>query len=123
KLAQLDGKTIKINEVLYASDTNCSPNEKSSIIGVDFAKGNNGDSVTLELQKKEGNGYVTQTTVLASVDGNTSADQGVFKVNGSNHVNIRLSSNADHGTYRLLFKIENNDGIIEVPYHFIVLDK
>ena len=54
KLAQLDGKTIKINEVLYASDTNCSPNEKSSIIGVDFAKPGAGaiDGTGLALRMK-----------------------------------------------------------------------
>lgn len=38
KPSQLDGKTVNIEEVLYASDTSCLPDEKSTITGVKISK-------------------------------------------------------------------------------------
>ena len=79
--------------------------------------------ITVEMQKKTGADYVTQTTILESVNGKTAADagQGVFYVD-INPISIGISPNAAEGTYRLLFRIYNDNGSIEVPYNFIIAE-
>ena len=86
----------------------------------------NGCKVTLELQKKEGNGYQKVTNVLSEVNGLTSHIQGVFQVNASNGINtipISLSVATERGTYRLMFKVldSNNNILLEIPYNFIII--
>lgn len=79
--------------------------------------------ITVEMQKKTGADYVTQTTILESVNGKTAADagQGVFYVD-INPMTLGLSASTPAGTYRLLFRIYNDNGNIEVPYNFIVTE-
>lgn len=79
--------------------------------------------ITVEMQKKTGADYVTQTTILESVNGKTAADagQGVFYVD-INPMTLGLSASTPAGTYRLLFRIYNDNGSIEVPYNFIVTE-
>ena len=83
-------------------------------------------TVTLELQKKVGNGYQKLTNVLSEVNGVTKHTQGVFDVNASNGTNtipISLSLIAEKGTYRLMFKVLDNSSntLLEVPYNFIII--
>jgi ATP-dependent helicase/nuclease subunit B len=46
--AQLDGKTVNVEEVLFASDTSCMPDETSSITGVKISK----PSTTVVIDEK-----------------------------------------------------------------------
>lgn len=86
----------------------------------------NGCKVTLELQKKEGNGYQKVTNVLSEVNGVTAHTQGVFQVNATNGINtipISLSVATERGTYRLMFKVldSNSNILLEIPYNFIII--
>ena len=96
----------------------------SNAITVSFGK-RDASTVTIELQKKSGAGYVTGTTILESVDGITAADagKGKFTVKDSGSTTIKLSELADVGTYRLLFTASSTDGVTtEVPYNFIIVE-
>lgn len=110
-------------KVTGMSDRLLEVDDLSNAITVNFNKKND-DTVTLELQKKVGADYVTQTTILESVNGNTSADagQGVFNVKNDTEAVVQLSNSAPVGTYRLLFTISNASETIEVPYNFIIMD-
>jgi len=94
----------------------------SNTITVNFEQ-RNSTNVTIELQKKVGADYVTETTILEAVNSKTSADagQGVFKVSGKVAV-IKLSSSMEVGTYRLLFTVSNAYESIKVPYNFVVVN-
>ncbi len=83
--------------------------------------------LTLELQKKVGNGYQKVTNSLVEVDGVTSHTMGVFDLNiqnGNNNLNFVLSIATEKGTYRLVFKVQDSleNTLIEVPYNFIVIE-
>ena len=116
-------KTAPSFKVTGMSDRLLEVDDLSNAITVNFNKKND-DTVTLELQKKVGADYVTQTTILESVNGNTSADagQGVFNVKNDTEAVVQLSNSAPVGTYRLLFTISNASETIEVPYNFIIMD-
>jgi len=109
-------------EVNSMSDRLLEIEDLSNPLTVNFSKVNT-TTVTIELQKKIGADYVTQTTVLESVNGKTSADagQGVFAVSGTT-ATIKLSSSTSIGTYRLLFTVSSATDTIEVPYNFVVVD-
>ena len=92
----------------------------SGTITVTFNK-QDAEKVTVELQKEESAGYVTQTALLESVNGATTAAQGVFSVSGTS-ASLKLSASTEKGTYRLLFKASNGNVTIEVPYNFVVVD-
>ena len=79
--------------------------------------------VTVKLQKKVGADYVTQTTILEAVNGNTIADagQGEFTVTDTSAV-LKLSGSTPVGTYRLLFTVSSENEVIEVPYNFLVIE-
>lgn len=83
---------------------------------------------TVELQQKIGSAYEIVTDKLNSVNGNTTHNKGVYALtldstatNGS--ADFKLSTQTTIGTYRLVFKIFNNNGeqILEVPYSFLVI--
>lgn len=77
--------------------------------------------LTVELQKKIGADYVTQTALLEAVNDITTATQGVFTFTG-NDVKIKLNQATTAGTYRLLFTAQNDGGVVTAPYNFIVMD-
>lgn len=84
-------------------------------------------TVTVELQKKDSAGYVTQTNVMTSVNGSTNHSVGVFTITPSilGKMTFRLSSDTTvKGTYRLLFRVKDTDGtqLLEIPYNFIVAE-
>ncbi len=86
----------------------------------------NGCKVTLELQRKVGNGYQKMTNVLSEVNGVTKHTQGVFDLNPTNGINtipISLSVVAERGTYRLVFKVTDSSSnmLIEIPYNFMII--
>ena len=120
---------IKINlvklpsfEVMDMSTRLIHTEELSNVLVVEF-RTMDATMITVELQKKTGADYVTQTTILESVNGKTAADagQGVFYVD-INPMTLGLSGSTPPGTYRLLFRIYNDNGSIEVPYNFIVAE-
>lgn len=84
------------------------------------------ETVTLEVQKKDASGYVTQTSVLESVNNTTTAisgKPGVFAIDKSGGAaTLRFSASMPSGTYRLLFTGTNGSEKIEVPFNFIVID-
>jgi len=116
----VSAKTAPSFEVVSMSDRLLEINDLSSPVIVSFKKEHT-ETVTIELQKKIGEGYVTQTTILESVNGNTMASQGVFTVNGTS-ATIKLSGSTTVGTYRLLFTVSNEYETIEIPYNFVVVD-
>lgn len=120
---------IKINqvklpsfEVMDMSTRLIHTEELSNVLVVEF-RTMDATMITVELQKKTGADYVTQTTILESVNGKTAADagQGVFYVD-INPMTLGLSGSTPPGTYRLLFRIYNDNGSIEVSYNFIVAE-
>jgi len=80
------------------------------------------NNLTLEVQKKEGQGYVTQTDVLNAVDGLTQHSSGVFTIANKRRGTLALAfyEKMEPGTYRLLFKTTVNGKTVEIPYGFIV---
>ena len=116
----VSAKTAPSFEVVSMSDRLLELNDLSNPVTVSFKK-ENAKTVTIELQKKIGADYVTQTTILESVNGNTMASQGVFTVNGT-EATIKLSGSTTVGTYRLLFTVSNEYETIEIPYNFVVVD-
>lgn len=96
-----------IIEYQYVSDTNC--------------------VVTIELQQKVGIAYQKITDKLNQVNNTTNHNLGVFNVNsidGSNKVNFKLSSMTQSGTYRIVFKVNDNNGeqLLQIPYNFIIIE-
>ena len=79
--------------------------------------------VTIELQKKIGEGYTTDSTLLEAVNGSTNQSSGQFVVTGITTLNLKFSELMEYGNYQLLFKIYDNDGneMKVVSYKFIVL--
>ena len=83
--------------------------------------------ITLELQQKVGTGYQKITDKLNQVNNNTNHNLGAFSVtnlNGKNQATIKLSSSTSIGTYRLLFRVydENSNQLLEIPYNFMVVE-
>ena len=84
--------------------------------------------VTVELQQKIGSAYQKVTDKLNQVNGLTSHTMGVFNISpssGENKLEFKLSSTTEKSTYRIVFKVSDENGtkLLEVPYNFIVLDK
>lgn len=84
-------------------------------------------SITVELQKKNGAAYQKMTDKLNKVNNTTVHDMGIFNLTakeGINTINFNLSSTTENNTYRLVFKVldENSTKILEIPYNFIVID-
>ena len=82
-------------------------------------------TVTVELQQKVGASYQKLTDRLNQVNGTTEHSFGVYSLNankGNNDISFVLSSFTSSGTYRLVFKVNDSDGIqiLQIPYNFIV---
>ena len=103
------------NRLIYRADL-------SNIVTVDYNY-LNATNITVEIQKKIGSGYVTQTNILESVNGNQNHSQGVFDVSLSkNSVELKLSATSPNGTYRILFTANGDGGTVTVPYNLIILE-
>ena len=116
KVTKMNSRIIKkdkLNETYtmtynYIPDTNC--------------------KATVELQQKVGSAYQKVTDKLNQVNGLTSHTMGVFNISpssGENKLEFKLSSTTEKSTYRIVFKVSDENGtkLLEVPYNFIVLDK
>jgi hypothetical protein len=83
--------------------------------------------VTIELQQKEGIAYKSISNRLNQVNDSTIHNMGVFNIeckDGNNQVNLKLSSATEESTYRILFRVynENNIQLLQVPYNFLVIE-
>lgn len=84
-------------------------------------------TVTVELQQKVGIAYQKITDKLNQVNGTTNHNMGVFNISAtqdSNQLSFKLSSMTSAGTYRLVFKVNDEEGkkLLEIPYNFIVTE-
>ena len=79
--------------------------------------------VTIELQKKIGEGYATDSTLLEAVNGSTIQSSGQFTITGITTLNLKFSELMEYGNYQLLFTIYDNDGneLKVLSYKFIVV--
>lgn len=81
----------------------------------------NVDDLKVEVQKKDGKAYITQSNIVEQVNGSSSHTQGVFVIaNKSGDLTIKLNENAPSGTYRVLFTASNKNQAITIPYNFII---
>ena len=100
-----------------------SKEDLKNIVQVKYNTLNVNGKVTIELQKKIGEGYTTDSTLLEAVNGSTNQSSGQFVVTGITTLNLKFSELMEYGNYQLLFKIYDNDGneMKVVSYKFIVL--
>ena len=79
--------------------------------------------ITLELQRKIGEGYTTDSTLLEAVNGSTLQTGGEFTITGINTLKLKFSQLMPKGSYQLLFTIYDNNGNIlkTVSYKFVVI--
>lgn len=80
--------------------------------------------VKIELQQKIGEGYVTDSTLLEAVNGETDQEGGQFDVTTSKNLSMKFSTRMRSGLYQILLSVYDTEGnkITEVAYRFIVLD-
>lgn len=81
--------------------------------------------ISVELQQKVSNEYITLKDKLISVDGRTQNKDGVFELNlknGDNDVLFKFSEMLNTGTYRFIVKVKdfNDNTIYEIPYAIII---
>ena len=78
--------------------------------------------VTLELQEKIGEGYITDSTLLEAVNGSTTQTSGKFTVTGVYTLNLKFSQLMPKGNYQILFTVYDSLGNVEktVAYKFVV---
>ena len=78
--------------------------------------------VTIELQEKIGEGYITNSTLLEAINGSTMQTSGKFNVTGIYILNLKFSQLMPKGNYQLLFTVYDSLGNVErtVAYKFIV---
>ena len=81
------------------------------------------DEITLCIQQKRGDTYVTVTNVLNMLDGDDEHTDGIFQVKQNDgSLSLKFSENMPISSYRILFTLTNENGTIVVPYNFIVTD-
>jgi hypothetical protein len=83
-----------------------------------------GLKVTLEVQMRGASGYVTMTNVLTAVNGSGAHTGGVYDVTGKTNLALRISQQAQPGTYRLLLSVIDDQGntLMSVPYNFLIVE-
>ena len=84
---------------------------------------NVGGKITLELQRKIGEGYTTDSTLLEAVNGSTTQSSGKFTVTGVYTLNLKFSQLMPSGNYQILFTVYDSLGNVErtVAYKFVVV--
>ena len=95
----------------------------SFVVKLDKIPLNVNGKVTIELQKKIGEGYATDSTLLEAVNGSTIQSSGQFTITGITTLNLKFSELMEYGNYQLLFTIYDNDGneLKVLSYKFIVV--
>lgn len=119
----LTSKTQPSIEIETMSTRWISKEDLKNIVQVKYNTLNVNGKVTIELQKKIGEGYATDSTLLEAVNGSTNQSSGQFVITGITTLNLKFSELMEYGNYQLLFKIYDNDGneMKVVSYKFIVL--
>ena len=101
------------------------PADLSAAIQVTFDTRNltSSDTLTVELQRKEQAGFVTETTGLNAVNGNTGHTVGVFTISVSQKtLSLQFLQNMPVGTYRLLFTVKASGTEMKIPYGFLLVN-
>lgn len=128
------GETLKEIDINLTSNTRPSfevesmPNrwlskeDLKNTVQVKYNTLNVNGKVTIELQKKIGEGYTTDSTLLEAVNGSTTQTSGQFTITGITTLNLKFSELMENGNYQLLFTIYDNDGneLKVISYKFIV---
>lgn len=116
KVTDMSSRIIHVNEL--TNDVN---------ITFNYLKANN-CTLTIELMQKIGSGYQRVTDKINKVGNNTAHNMGVFTIqnpiNGANTISLKLSNSTNIGTYRLMFRVndENGNELLSVPYNFLVVE-
>ena len=116
------GPSLKVESL---SDRLLHIEELRQTVSVVYAvKNAEGLRVTLEVQMKESSGYVTMTNVLTAVNGSGTHTGGVYDVTGRTNLTLRISQQAQSGTYRLLLSVvdDQNHTVMSVPYNFLIVE-
>lgn len=100
-----------------------SKEDLKNTVQVEYSTLNVDGKVTVELQKKIGEGYTTDSTLLEAVNGSTIQSSGQFTITGITTLNLKFSELMENGNYQLLFRIYDNDGneLKVLSYKFIVI--
>lgn len=110
--------------VLRMSDERLTAEELSHAVALTWDARDLGNAtVTLEIQRRDGLGYVTQTDVLNTLNGNPDHKQGVFDLPMTTQtLEMKFSEKMPVGSYRILFRIFDPSGALleEIPYYFLV---
>ena len=80
--------------------------------------------VTIELQQKIGEGYVTDSTLLEAVNGSTAQVGGQFDITNTKNLSMKFSNRMVSGQYQVLISVYDTNGnkLTEVAYKFMVIE-
>ena len=130
------GKKLKTTEITLT--TNIIPSIKvesmsnrwltkddlNDIVNLTYSTKDVNGKVTIELQQKIGEGYVTDSTLLEAVNGSTAQVGGQFDITNTKNLSMKFSNHMVSGQYQVLISVYDTNGnkLTEVAYKFMVIE-
>ena len=98
--------------------------ELNELINLTYSTKDVTGKVTIELQQKIGEGYVTDSTLLEAVNGSTAQVGGQFDITTTKNLSMKFSNRMMSGQYQVLISVYDKAGnkLTEVTYKFMVLE-
>lgn len=98
--------------------------ELNELINLTYSTKDVTGKVTIELQQKIGEGYVTDSTLLEAVNGSTAQVGGQFDITTTKNLSMKFSNRMMSGQYQVLISVYDKVGnkLTEVTYKFMVLE-
>ena len=98
--------------------------ELNELINLTYSTKDVTGKVTIELQQKIGEGYVTDSTLLEAVNGSTAQVGGQFDITNTKNLSMKFSNRMVSGQYQVLISVYDTNGnkLTEVAYKFMVLE-
>ena len=96
----------------------------NDIVNLTYSTKDVNGKVTIELQQKIGEGYVTDSTLLEAVNGSTAQVGGQFDITNTKNLSMKFSNRMVSGQYQVLISVYDTNGnkLTEVAYKFMVLE-
>ena len=96
----------------------------NNIVNLTYSTKDVNGKVTIELQQKIGEGYVTDSTLLEAVNGSTAQVGGQFDITNTKNLSMKFSNRMVSGQYQVLISVYDTNGnkLTEVAYKFMVIE-
>lgn len=96
----------------------------NDIVNLTYSTKDVNGKVTIELQQKIGEGYVTDSTLLEAVNGSTAQVGGQFDITNTKNLSMKFSNRMVSGQYQVLISVYDTNGnkLTEVAYKFMVIE-